>query len=58
MADDIAQGSAVNARTRFFLAAAHAGEMARDAVAGAQEKMAGADSLVADFESKQSLLGE
>ena len=53
VADDVAQGGLIDARTRFFLAAAHAGEMPRDAVAGANDEVAGAGGHVANFEAQQ-----
>ncbi len=53
VADDIAQGGAVNGGAGFFLAAAHAGEMPRNAVAGANDEVARASGHVANFEAQQ-----
>src|SRR5664279_1120039 len=43
----------VDRRAGFFLTAAYAGEMARNAVGGAQEKVARTDGLVANIETQQ-----
>ena len=48
VADDIAQGCAVNGGAGFILAAAHAGEMPRNAVAGTNDEVAGAGGHIAD----------